>query len=66
MATNAAQPEDLSDNPSAETIKRWQELFFYSHSEAVELIKQRRADFTRKRVADTHWTLVQAQMEDKG
>jgi hypothetical protein len=66
MATNAAQPEDLSDDPSAETIKRWQELFFYLHSEAVELTKQRRADFTRNRVADTHWTLVQAQMEDKG
>ncbi|RDL41402.1 uncharacterized protein BP5553_01381 [Venustampulla echinocandica] len=63
MAANAAQPEEISDELSLKTIKQWQQLFGYSHMEAAELIKERRADFTRKRVSDSHWALVQSQME---
>lgn len=66
MAINAAIPKDASDEPSAETIKRWQDLFSYSYADAAELIKQHRADFTRKRISEFLWNLVKAQVEPEG
>jgi len=52
------------DNP--DTVKGWQELFSYSYFEATEIIKQRRADLTRKRISDSLWHLVQPQAEADG
>ncbi|RDW75383.1 hypothetical protein BP6252_06525 [Coleophoma cylindrospora] len=67
MAINAAQEAQHDwEEPSAETIKRWQELFPYSHAEASELIRRHRTDLGRKQVSDAHWAIVRGQMESQG
>ena len=43
---------------STEQVSRWQKLFGYSHDEAVERIKQHRADVNRLKLSDEQWRLV--------
>ena len=68
MAVNSLEePEDEDRNePSDEDIARWQCLFNYSRDDAASLIKERRKDYSRNRVSNEHWEIVQSEMEAHG
>ena len=66
MAVNAADDCDVESEPSEAEIQRWQTLFAYSYSEAVEQIKNQKSDYSRYRVSNDHWDLVRSQKEAQG
>ena len=54
MAINAANEPNTDDfEPEPETIARWQKLFHYTYAEAVEHIKQHRANLSRAQTCPT-------------
>ena len=66
MAVNAVDDDSVGFEPSEDEIHRWQTIFAYSHSEAVEQIKNQKADYSRRRVSDDHWDLVKSEKEAQG
>ena len=52
--------------PSPAQISRWQKLFGYSYSDAIDCLQEYRSDLTRPRVSDDHWDLVRADKEAAG
>ena len=68
MALNASEHADLlsDEEPSAEKVARWQRLFYYSPTEAVNQIKQQRGDVNRARVSEEHWRCIQLRKEAEG
>ena len=69
IATNATTSnfaEGAQNGPSNETIQRWQRLFSYSYSEAVERINQHRSDLSRRQSTDEHWNMVRTHFERQG
>jgi hypothetical protein len=68
MMLNALEGPGGEDRyePSEEDIARGQHRFNYSRVEALNLIEERRRDFTRIRVSDNYWEIVQSYMEAQG
>ena len=66
MAVNAVDDDSAEFEPSEDEIQRWQSLFAYSSSEAVEQIKNQKGDYSRRRVSDDHWELVKTEKEAQG
>ncbi|CZR66905.1 uncharacterized protein PAC_16806 [Phialocephala subalpina] len=66
MALNVAEEPAETDAPSEETIHRWQTLFGYSYSDAVDKIEIHRSDISRKRITDEHWAMVRTKLESQG
>jgi len=66
MAVNAADDCDGEFQPSKEEITRWQTVFSYSYSEAIEQIKNQKSDYSRYRVSNDHWDLVKSQKVAQG
>ena len=68
MALNAdtGDTSPSCDEPSSIDIQRWQNLFSYSHNEAVEKLKQHRADLSRPRISANLWASLQDLPEYKG
>ena len=66
MAVNKADDYDAEFEPSEDEIQRWQTLFAYSYSEAVEQIKNQKSDYSRYRVSTDHWDLVKSEKEAQG
>ena len=66
MAVNAVDDDSVEFEPSEDEIQRWQTLFAYSHSDAVEQIKNQKGDYSRRRVSDDHWDLVRSDKEAQG
>jgi len=66
MALNAADDYDEEVNPSEEEITRWQILFGYSYSQAVEHIRAQKRDFTSCKVSSDHWSLFRSPLEAEG
>ena len=66
MAVNAVDDDSVGFEPSEDEIQRWQTLFTYSYSEAVEQIKNQKGDYSRRRVSDDHWDLVRSDKEAQG
>jgi hypothetical protein len=66
MAQFAAAHDPGSQEADEKTIRRWQELFGYSYSEAAAKIESHRRDICRNPVSDTHWDLVHVEKEAQG
>ena len=66
IALNAADDCDVESEQFEAEIQRWQTLFTYSYSEAVEQIKSQKSDYSRCRVSNDHWDLVRSQKEPQG
>jgi hypothetical protein len=68
MALNSLEePEDKDRNePSDEDIARWQHLFNYFRNDVSSRIEERRKDYSRNRVSNEHWEIVQSDMEAQG
>ena len=64
MAANVA--EESKSKPDDNEIARWQQLFSYTYSEALEQMMDQRNDFSRCKVSDDHWELVKPEMEGQG
>ena len=64
MAANAA--EESKSEPDEDEIARWQQLFSYTYSKALEQIMHQRNDYSRCKVSDDLWDLVKPQMEAQG
>lgn len=65
MAQNATATSNLAPPSSAQLIQ-WQRLFNYTSAEAAALISTQRADITRDRISDLHWSLVTDAEEASG
>ena len=52
--------------PSPAQVSRWQKLFGYSYSDAIDYLQEYRTDLTRPRVSDDHWDLVRVDKEAAG
>lgn len=52
--------------PSPAQVSRWQKLFGYSYSDAIDYLQEYRTDLTRSRVSDDHWDLVRVDKEAAG
>lgn len=63
MAANATHDVD---EISLTTIQQWQALFDYSPAQAQASIEEWRSDFTRKRISDSLWLILQAQALKEG
>jgi hypothetical protein len=66
MAFNAVNEPDTDAEPENETLKRWQQLFQYTYTEATEHIKQHRANLSRANVSNECWEIVRHEKEAKG
>ena len=66
MVLNARTKRDAGDEPTTEDVARWQRLFGYSHTEAINLVKEHRANFSRQRVTEEHWNLVRPAAKKDG
>ncbi|KAL8873937.1 MAG: hypothetical protein Q9174_000656 [Haloplaca sp. 1 TL-2023] len=66
MAANVADNDDLEFEPSDETVERWQYLFSYTKSEAIQRIKDQKSDVYRHRLSDDTWELLRAKEEAAG
>lgn len=66
MAINVADECGVDFEPDELEIARWQKLFAYAHSEAVEQIANQQNDYLRSKVPDDLWTLVKSQKEAQG
>ena len=69
MAANATISNSAGaaqNGPSDDTIQRWQRVFLYSYSEAVERINEHRSDLSRPQSTDEHWDMVRTQFERQG
>ena len=64
MAANVA--EESKSEHNEEEIARWQQLFSYTYSEALEQIMNQRNDYSRCKVSDDLWDLVKPEMEAQG
>jgi AIG2-like family. len=65
-AVDNIAPDDQNDEAFEQQIKRFQDLFHYSYSEARDVIMRRRANLSRKRISDAHWKMIQEQKEAEG
>ena len=65
MAVSAAQRDD-EGQPIESEIARWQSLFAYSHSEAIEQIDLHMNDITRRVISDEHWNIIREDKEAGG
>ncbi len=59
---NSGQEAKLSDS----VITRWQQLFCYTRSEAISHIQEHRSNYSRERVSDEHWKMIQCVKEANG
>ncbi|OTB02233.1 hypothetical protein M426DRAFT_13680 [Hypoxylon sp. CI-4A] len=66
MAQFAIQQPEQPDEPDDTDIKRWQSLFGYTYSQAIQKIEEHRADLSRVLVTDSHWEIVRAEKESEG
>lgn len=66
MVVNAADDDSAAFKPSEDETQRWQTLFSYSYSEAIEQIKNQKGDYSRPRISDDHWDLVRPEKEAQG
>ena len=66
MAINAVEDDIVEFEPSEDEIQRWQTLFAYTYSEAVEQIKNQKGDYSRRRIPDDHWDLIRTEKEAQG
>ena len=67
MVTNIEdEHDDPNDKPAGDEIAKWQHLFSYSYNEAIEHITNQRHDFSRCRVSDELWALLQSEKEAQG
>lgn len=67
MATNVVDGSDAEPElESSDVLTRWQQLFCYTHTEAIHCIKQHRSNFSRERVSDEHWEMVRCDKEAEG
>lgn len=66
MAINVADECDVYFEPNEDEIARWQKLFAYTYSEAVEHITNQKNDYSRYKVSDDLWDLVKSQIEAQG
>lgn len=68
MALNATERDvdKPEEEPPESYIMQWQQLFSYSYLDAANLIKQHRADLSRRRISDEHWQLVRSEKERQG
>ena len=63
LAWNVKIYEGESDEPSPDQVAGWQDLFNFTRDQAIDQIKQHRADLSRTRVPNGHWELVRTQLE---
>ena len=66
MAINVVDECDVDFEPNEDEIARWQKLFAYTYSEAVEQIKSQKNDYSRYNVSDELWESVKSQIEAQG
>ena len=68
MANNIVDNSDVGPELelSDSTITRWQQLFYYTRTEAISRIEQHRSNFSRERVSDEHWEMVRCAKEADG
>lgn len=57
---------DSNEDPSNETIARWQQLFDYSYTKVCDAIKEHKKDVSRISVSDEHWQMIQEEQEALG
>ena len=62
MVASAADWDEEFE-PSEEEIARWQKLFRYTHSKAVEQIKNQKNDYLRNNLSNQHWALEKSEKE---
>lgn len=66
MAANVSEELGVDSDPEEDEIARWQSLFAYTYSEALEQIRNQKNDYSKCKVSDTLWDLVKPQMEAQG
>lgn len=66
MAANVPAEFGVESKPDEDEIARWQKIFGYTYSEALEQITNQRNDYSRCKVSDDLWDLVKSQMEAQG
>lgn len=66
MAANVSEELGADSEPNEDEVARWQTLFAYTYSEALEQIRNQRNDYSKCKVSDTLWDLVKSQMEAQG
>ncbi|KAL9136085.1 MAG: hypothetical protein Q9175_002705 [Cornicularia normoerica] len=66
MATNVADECGVEFEPDEDEIARWQRIFAYSYSEALEQVTNQKNDYSRCKVSDDHWDLVKSQKKAQG
>ena len=66
-AAMASGAQDEQDHGALESqVRRFQNLFSYSYSEAKGIIERRRGNLSRKTVSDAHWEMVGDENEANG
>lgn len=66
MATNVADECGVEFESDEDEIARWQKIFAYSYSEAVEQVTNQKNDYSRCKVSDDLWDLVKSQKKAQG
>ena len=67
MALNATEQDLEQDKePSDATISLWHQLFGFSFAEAANVIRNRREDYSRKRISDELWNIIRVEKEAQG
>lgn len=66
MVQSALQLTEEHDEPDYIDTKKWQRLFGYSHSEAIQKIKAHRSNLSRITVSASHWDLIRNEKEAQG
>ncbi|KAL8718961.1 MAG: hypothetical protein Q9225_003973 [Loekoesia sp. 1 TL-2023] len=54
------------EKPMAGEVKRWQSLFNCNHSKALQCMRFQKLNFSRRRLSDGHWRLIQAERKAEG
>lgn len=65
-AVDSVAPNEQHDEAWENEIKRFQDRFHYSYSEARDVIIRHHANQSRKRISDAHWKMVREQKEAEG
>lgn len=66
LAANASDELDTDSESKIQSIKRWQQVFHYTHAEATARIRDHRANLSRAKVSGEHWEIVRSQKEAAG
>lgn len=66
MAANVSEELGVDSEPDEDEIARWQKLFAYTYSEALEQIRNQKNDHSKCKVSDILWDLVKSQKEAQG